>query len=221
MRAIAKYFWVVGGLLLAQMAVGVVTAHYGVEGTAFYDIPLAEWVPYSLARTWHVQLDIFWIATGLCLPPIIAGREPRFQHAGVNGLFAALVLVVAGSIAGQSFAIHQRLGTHLNFWIGHQGYEYVDLGRLWQILLFAGLLLWLTTNRRRPSFACGCAPPCVSRQLLRHVLQHPGPRVLSSPRHRAARISRLAPYARLLQARRRTLSLPPARLVQRKSPGRV
>jgi nitric oxide reductase subunit B len=30
-----------------------------------------------------------------------------------------------------------------NFWFGHQGYEYVDLGRFWQIYLFVGLLLWV------------------------------------------------------------------------------
>ncbi len=29
------------------------------------------------------------------------------------------------------------------FWLGSQGYEYVDLGRLWQILLFVGLTFWL------------------------------------------------------------------------------
>ncbi len=170
MRATAKYFWVVGALLLIQMAAGVVTAHYGVEGTAFYGIPLADWVPYSLARTWHVQLGIFWIATswlatGLCLVPIIAGHEPRFQRAGVNTLFAALILVVGGSMAGQALAIHQKLGNILNFWVGHQGYEYVDLGRLWQILLFAGLIFWLALMLRaiRPALRRAGG---VDRQLL-------------------------------------------------------
>ncbi len=170
MRATAKYFWVVGALLLVQMAAGIVTAHYGVEGTAFYGIPLADWVPYSLARTWHVQLGIFWIATswlatGLCLVPIIAGHEPKFQRAGVNTLFAALILVVGGSMAGQAFAIHQKLGNILNFWVGHQGYEYVDLGRLWQILLFAGLIFWLALMLRaiRPAIRRASG---VDRQLL-------------------------------------------------------
>ncbi len=148
MRATMKYFWVVGAMVVLQMAFGVVVAHYGVEGTGLYGIPLAEWIPYSLARTWHVQLGIFWIATswlatGLCIGPGIAGAEPRFQRLGVNVLFVALVLVVGGSMAGQAAAIHQQLGDAANFWVGHQGYEYVDLGRLWQILLFVGLLLWL------------------------------------------------------------------------------
>jgi nitric oxide reductase subunit B len=30
-----------------------------------------------------------------------------------------------------------------NFWFGHQGWEYTDIGRFWQIFLFIGLLLWL------------------------------------------------------------------------------
>lgn len=148
MRATLKYFWIVGALLVAQMTTGVIAAHYGVEGTGFYGIPLAEWVPYSLARTWHTQLGIFWIATswlatGLLLAPAIAGFEPRFQRLGVNVLFGALLVIVVGSMAGQFFAIHQRLGHATNFWFGHQGYEYVDLGRFWQIFLFAGLFIWL------------------------------------------------------------------------------
>jgi nitric oxide reductase subunit B len=148
MRATLKYFWVVGALLVVQMITGIVTAHYGVEGNGFYGIPLAEWVPYSLARTWHTQLGIFWIATswlatGLCLAPAIAGFEPKFQRLGVNVLFGALLVIVAGSMAGQFFAVHQQLGHNMNFWFGHQGYEYVDLGRFWQIFLFAGLFIWL------------------------------------------------------------------------------
>ena len=148
MRATMKYFWVVGAMVVAQMGAGIVIAHYGVEGTGLYGIPLAQWLPYSLVRTWHVQLGILWIATswlatGLCIGPAIAGKEPRFRRLGVNVLFVALLLVVVGSMAGQAAAIHQQLGNAANFWIGHQGYEYVDLGRFWQILLFVGLLLWL------------------------------------------------------------------------------
>ena len=148
MRATHKYFWVVGALAVAQIGAGIVTAHYGVEGTEFYGLPLAELLPYSLTRTWHIQLGMLWIATswlatGLCLAPLVAGYEPRFQRLGVNLLLVALVFVVIGSMLGQGLAIHQLLDEKQNFWIGHQGYEYLDLGRLWQLLLFIGLLLWL------------------------------------------------------------------------------
>ena len=153
MRATHKYFWVVGALAVSQIIFGIITAHYGVEGTEFYGIALAELVPYSLSRTWHVQLGMLWIATswlatGLCLVPLIAGFEPRFQRWGVNLLLVALIIVVAGSMLGQAFAIHQLLGDKINFWFGHQGYEYLDLGRFWQAMLLAGLLLWLVLMLR-------------------------------------------------------------------------
>ncbi|WP_423147157.1 nitric-oxide reductase large subunit [Rubrolithibacter danxiaensis] len=148
MRATLKYFWIVTALILLQVILGVVTAHFGVEGGGFYGIPLDQIMPYSLSRTWHVQLAIFWIATswlatGLYIAPAVSGYEPKYQKLGVNFLFIALLIIVAGSMVGQWMAIMQKLGFAENFWIGHQGYEYVDLGRFWQIFLFIGLFLWL------------------------------------------------------------------------------
>jgi nitric oxide reductase subunit B len=147
-KATVKYFWVVSALLLVQVIMGVITAHYGVEGQAFYGLPLSDWLPYSISRTWHVQIAIFWIATswlatGLYYAPAISGIEPKFQKLGVNFLFLALLVIVVGSLAGQWMGVMQKLGLVSNFWFGHQGYEYVDLGRFWQIFLFVGLIIWL------------------------------------------------------------------------------
>jgi len=146
-KATVKYFFVVAALWVVQVALGAIVAHYGVEGSGFYGIPLAKWLPYSVARTWHLQIGIFWIATswlatGLYIVPAVSGIEPKGQRFGVNVLFVALVAVVVGSLAGEWFGIQQKLG-NLWFWFGAQGYEYVDLGRVWQILLFGGLLFWL------------------------------------------------------------------------------
>lgn len=148
MWAVKKYFWIVNLLILVQVLLGVITAHYGVEGDAFYGIDIAKFIPYSITRTWHVQLAIFWIATawlatGLYIAPSLSGKDPKFQKLGVNLLFVALLIVVAGSMIGQWFGVMQRLNLVDNFWFGHQGYEYVDLGRFWQILLVVGLFLWL------------------------------------------------------------------------------
>jgi nitric oxide reductase subunit B len=148
-RAVLKYFWVVVGLLLLQICVGVVTAHYGVEGNGFYGLKIDDVLPYSVARTWHIQLGIFWIATawlaaGLFIAPAVSGVEPPFQRLGVNVLFAALIVVVLGSMAGQWLSVKQFLGSSdLWFYFGHSGYEYIDLGRAWQIALLIGLFLWL------------------------------------------------------------------------------
>ena len=47
----------------------------------------------------------------------------------------------------------QRSGTDFSFWLGNQGLEFTSMGRVWQILLFVGLLLW----------ACCWAAPCGPR----------------------------------------------------------
>ncbi len=149
MRATAKYFFVVTALFLAQVLLGIVTAHYAVEGQGLYGLPLAEYFPYAVTRTWHTQLAVLWIATawlatGLYVAPLLGGREPRFQRFGVNFLFLSLLVIVVGSFAGEWLAINRRMGAGmLNFWFGHQGYEYLDLGRFWQVYLFIGLLLWV------------------------------------------------------------------------------
>ncbi|MEQ9169392.1 MAG: cbb3-type cytochrome c oxidase subunit I, partial [Marinoscillum sp.] len=148
MLAVKKYIWVVAFLVLIQMTFGVVTAHYGVEGDAFYGFDLSKILPYSISRTWHVQLGILWIATawlatGLYIAPSLSGKDPKYQKLGVNFLFVCLLIIVFGSMAGQWMGVMQKLGLETNFWFGHQGYEYVDLGRFWQLFLFVGLILWL------------------------------------------------------------------------------
>lgn len=162
MSATLKYFWVVMGLILVQIGCGILTAHYGVEGSGFYGFPLADWIPYAVTRTWHTQLAIFWIATawlatGLFMAPAISGHEPKFQRLGVNFLFVCLLIIVVGSMVGQWYATRQRMGLAMNFWFGHQGYEYVDLGRFWQLFLTVGLFLWLLLMVRamRPAFRSG------------------------------------------------------------------
>ena len=147
-RATVKYFLIVSLLFLLQIIMGVITAHYGVEGGGFYGIPLADYLPYVVTRTWHTQLGIFWIATawlaaGLFIGPIICGYEPKYQSLGVNVLFGALLVVVLGSMAGQWMSVMHKLTGSMWFYFGHQGYEYIDLGRIWQAALFVGLLLWL------------------------------------------------------------------------------
>jgi len=149
MRATSKYFWLVTSLFLIQIVLGVVTAHYAIEGQGLYGLPLVDYLPYSIARTWHTQLAVLWIATawlatGLYVAPLISGHEPRLQNLGVNFLFVSLLVIVVSSFAGQWAAVHGFIDDlTINFWFGHQGYEYVDLGRFWQIYLFVGLLLWV------------------------------------------------------------------------------
>jgi nitric oxide reductase subunit B len=148
MMATQKYFWVLLALFLVQILFGGITAHYQVEGQMFYGIDLADVLPYSITRTWHTQLAVLWIAvawlaTGLYIGPAISGHEPPYQRLGVNFLWVCLLIIVVGSFAGQWLAVMQLMGLENNFWFGHQGWEYADMGRFWQWFLFVGLMLWL------------------------------------------------------------------------------
>jgi nitric oxide reductase subunit B len=149
MKATRKYFYVVIGLILAQIGMGVITAHYAVEGQSFFGLPLGQILPYTVSRTIHTQFAVLWIATawlatGLYIAPAISGQEPKYQKLGVDVLFYALLFIVVGSTAFGWIGSLQHLGSSFSFWIGNQGLEYTSMGRIWQILLFIGLLFWVT-----------------------------------------------------------------------------
>ncbi|NJK60453.1 MAG: nitric-oxide reductase large subunit [Oscillatoriales cyanobacterium SM2_1_8] len=141
------FFGVAMALFFVQIVMGMVTAHYAVEGEGFYGVPIQQYLPYAASRTWHLQLAVFWIATcwlaaGLYFGPRFGKHEPKFQAWGNGGLLVALTVVVVGSLVGAWAGVQGYLGDK-SFWFGHQGYEYVELGRLWQLLLIGGMVFWL------------------------------------------------------------------------------
>ena len=148
-RATAWYFLVIAGLFLLQGMLGAANAHYHVEPAGFYGLNLGQLLPYNLSRMWHVQLALFFVAAsylamGIFLAPMIARREPKHQDKLALILFGALVVVVVGSLLGEAASIKGIIPTGGPwFWIGTQGWEYLDLGRLWQILLTLGMFFWV------------------------------------------------------------------------------
>jgi len=74
MKATGKYFLTVIGLFLLQVGLGAVTAHYSVEGHAFFGVPISDIIPYAVTRTWHTQLAVFWIATAWLAPASMSRR---------------------------------------------------------------------------------------------------------------------------------------------------
>jgi nitric oxide reductase subunit B len=146
-RACAWFFLVMATLFLIQTMVGAASQHYRAELGDFFGIDLAELLPFNLARTFHVQLAIFFVSTsflaaGIFLAPMIAGREPRRQHWLAYGLLAALAIVVFGSLIGEFGGLHGWFGDEGSIF-GLQGFEYLDLGRFWQVLLIIGLFFWV------------------------------------------------------------------------------
>ena len=151
-RAILKFFVVVGLLFLVQVLVGGALEHYRAQPKSFYGFDLAAYLPSNLLRTWHLQTAIFWIVTayvggGLFLADALGDHEPRGQVRGINILWVALVLVIVGSLIGEFVGIKQWAG-NLWFWFGNQGWEYLDLGRAWQILLVIALGFWVVLLAR-------------------------------------------------------------------------
>ncbi len=145
-KATLPYFLVASLLLIAQIGLGAIIGHFTVEGTRFYGIPLASFLPYAIARTWHLQLAIFWIATcflaaGLFIGPFI-GKEPKKQGLLTWILFGAVAIVLGGTLVGTWLSVTGKMNAN-NFLLGHQGYEYIELGRVWQLLLIAGMIIWL------------------------------------------------------------------------------
>src|ERR1035437_1379323 len=142
-RSCAWFFLVMSLLFLLQALTGGATQHYRAEIGNFFGFDLARVLPFNLARTWHVQLAIFWVATsflaaGIFLVPMITGREPRGQSWLSYSLLGALAVVVFGSLAGEYAGISGWIQNGWS-WFGNQGFEYLDLGRFWQILLTVGL----------------------------------------------------------------------------------
>jgi nitric oxide reductase subunit B len=147
-RATAWFFFVMAALFLIQTFAGAASQHYRAEIDSFFGFDLAQLFPYNLVRTWHVQLAIFWVATsfvaaGIFLAPMIARREPKRQATLAFALLGALAVVVFGTLLGSYLGIHGVITDAARNWFGLQGFEYLDLARLWQVLLTVGLFVWL------------------------------------------------------------------------------
>ncbi len=144
--ATLKFMAIAALLFVAQTLIGGAVAHYRAEPGDFYGIDLSAYLPSNLLRTWHLQLAIFWIATSyvggaLYVAGMLGRTEPAGQRLGINLLFVAVVVVAVGSLLGEWAGLLQWLGP-LWFWFGNQGWEFLELGRAWQILLAIGLIFW-------------------------------------------------------------------------------
>lgn len=104
-------------------------------------------LPVTISRSWHIQLSLFWISacwiagSFFILPFLTRGYEPPKQVKWINTLFWIFGVMVAGSFIG-IFAGPQNMLGNLSRWLGHQGWEFVDFGRLWQYLLMVIFALW-------------------------------------------------------------------------------
>ncbi|MFZ0695059.1 MAG: cbb3-type cytochrome c oxidase subunit I, partial [Alphaproteobacteria bacterium] len=145
-RRIGKYFLVVAAVLLLQILVGSIMAHYYTDRTSFYGIEVDRFLPFNFLRDVHIQspivwIGLSWIGAGLFLAPAISGGEPKGQGFLVDLLFWVTLFIVVGALAGNYLGIMGYIQEGW-FWFGNQGLSYIQLGRAWQIGFFAGLVIW-------------------------------------------------------------------------------
>jgi len=159
-RATYKYFYLAIILFIVQVLAGVLTVHDFLNFTTFFGYDLRGIFPITITRSWHVQLSLLWISTcwigaSLFIAPLLSTKEPVNQLFYINSIFRLLLILGIGSMIGMYGG---PLGFVKNWYLfGHQGWEYVEPGKLWQGLLFLVLLLWCVTLYRalKPAFKLG------------------------------------------------------------------
>ncbi len=146
-RACYKYFVAAALLFGVQVLAGLLTIS---EVLGIFDslgINLRAILPVTVTRGWHTQISVLWIAVcwfaaTIWVLPQLCRPEPSGQLAWVNGLFWLLVVVALGTAVGIPLGVHGLLGDMWR-WLGLQGWEYMEMGRLYQYLLYAAFCIWL------------------------------------------------------------------------------
>ncbi|MDT3679282.1 MAG: cbb3-type cytochrome c oxidase subunit I [Burkholderiaceae bacterium] len=162
-RATWKFFVVAVVLFVLQMVAGILTVHDFLGITRVFGVDLAETLPIPIVRGWHLQLALLWITAcwigssifviSTAIPQAIAG-----QRRLVDAMFVLLVVTAVGGLAGVALGPHGVLGEHWH-WLGSQGWEFVEQGRLWQAMLFVVIALWAIVLARAvvPTWRAGDA----------------------------------------------------------------
>ena len=145
-RAVAWFILVIALLFVAQTLLGSAAEHYRADLQSFFGFDLAALLPFNLARTWHLQLSLFWtaagfLAAGIFLTPFIAKREPKGQGVLAYILLGAVAVVVFGSMLAEALSIHGVPWAKGPLFA--QQWEYIDLPFVFQVLLTLGMFIWI------------------------------------------------------------------------------
>jgi nitric oxide reductase subunit B len=146
-RATYKFFAVAAILFLIQVSAGLLTVADFVGFFNSIGIPLNHWLPVTVTRAWHSQISVLWIsvcwfAATIWVLPLICRPEPHGQLKWINGLFWLLATVAGGGALGIPLGIKGLLSEFNTRWLGIQGWEYMEIGRFYQYLLFAAFAVW-------------------------------------------------------------------------------
>ncbi len=140
-RATYKFFGVAAILFLVQVLAGLLAI------ADYVGIDIQSVIPVTVSRAWHSQISVLWIsvcwfAATIWVLPLICRPEPKGQLAWVNTLFWMLVVVAVGGAAGIPMGIKGMLSELNTRWFGIQGWEFMQIGRFYQYILFASFVAW-------------------------------------------------------------------------------
>ncbi len=159
-KATYKFFFVAILLFFIQVMSGLVTINDFINWLGYIGIQLTS-IPVTIPRSWHLMLSLYWISTcwiasSIFILPILSKKEIPGQLKLINILFWSLFVLVGGSLTGIVLGPLGVMGK-LWYWLGHQGWEFVDFGKAYQILLMGIFALWIVIVVRglRPSFVKG------------------------------------------------------------------
>ena len=143
-KKLLKYIPIVSLLFVVQLFLGAYLAHLYADPTQDFVISQSI-LPFNVIRSIHTQLAILWVAVGwlvggLLIAPWVAGKDHKFPWL-VDVLWAALLVVAVGAVIGLYMGATGNMRDTW-FWLGNEGRELINLGRLWDIGLVLGLVFW-------------------------------------------------------------------------------
>lgn len=141
-----KFFYVAILLFALQVLSGILTVHDFVGFVNFFGYDISTFLPITVTRSWHVQLSLLWISAcwigaSFFMMSLVSPNQPKSQVKFINSIFWITVLMVGGSLTGMLLGPKGLLPTTW-YWFGHQGWEYMELGKVWQIMLAIVFILW-------------------------------------------------------------------------------
>lgn len=145
-RATFKFFYVAIILFLIQVFCGILTLNDFINFFEIIGIHPSSLPSVNITRSWHLMLSLYWISTcwiasSIFILPILSKKEIPGQLKLINLLFWLLFILVLGSLIGMFMGPKGWLGDWW-YWFGHQGWEFVDFGRIYQFLLMVIFILW-------------------------------------------------------------------------------
>ena len=151
-RATYQFFYVAILLFAVQVLAGILTVHDFVGFVHYFGWNISIQLPITITRSWHVQLSLLWISAcwigaSFFMMSLLSPVQKKSQETLIHIIFWLTILLVAGSFLGIFLGPHGMLGNKW-YWLGHQGWEFVELGKLWQIILGVVFIIWAITIYR-------------------------------------------------------------------------